>query len=249
MIRNCNELLGTEFRALDGAIGRLRDIYFDDRNWNIRFFVIDLSPWLQGREVLMPPCATCYSGESILQAELTMANIRQAISGGNCMPIFLRTNELPCVTHELFMEHGGQWMGTPVTLPSVISETKIHASEHDAHLRSYSTVLRYKLRAYDGEAGILDTMLIDDNAWIIRFLVSSGNNSQNKPGIIFVPHIVEYCSLSSATLLLSRDRKSFFQRPIFEPLRYLNKSYEEVLWEYSATMRNMAKQSAVFTKY
>jgi hypothetical protein len=40
---------------LDGDIGHVKDFYFDDENWVIRYLVADTGSWLSGRLVLLTP--------------------------------------------------------------------------------------------------------------------------------------------------------------------------------------------------
>ena len=41
--------------AVDGEIGSVVDIYFDDETWAIRYLVVDTGGWLGGRRVLISP--------------------------------------------------------------------------------------------------------------------------------------------------------------------------------------------------
>ena len=49
-----NQLLGAPVLALDGEIGAIRDFYFDDDMWTVRYLVVDTAQWLRGRRVLLP---------------------------------------------------------------------------------------------------------------------------------------------------------------------------------------------------
>ena len=57
MLRNVKKLEGFSIGATDGPIGKLKDFYFDDESWVIRYAVVDTSKWLGGREVLISPYA------------------------------------------------------------------------------------------------------------------------------------------------------------------------------------------------
>ncbi len=46
MLVNLEELNGSTIHAVDGEIGQVTDVYFDDRHWTIRFMVVDISPWV-----------------------------------------------------------------------------------------------------------------------------------------------------------------------------------------------------------
>jgi two-component sensor histidine kinase len=58
MLRSVNELQGYTVRATDGEVGWLRDLYFDDQSWTVRYLVIETGNWLKGRQVLIPPGVT-----------------------------------------------------------------------------------------------------------------------------------------------------------------------------------------------
>ena len=51
------ELEGYAIRATDGTIGHVRDFYFDDEPWVIRYFIIDTGAWLWSRKALLSPIA------------------------------------------------------------------------------------------------------------------------------------------------------------------------------------------------
>ena len=52
MLRTAGDLKGVTIEAMDGDIGSVQDLYFDDRTWTIRYFVVDTGTWLLGRRVL-----------------------------------------------------------------------------------------------------------------------------------------------------------------------------------------------------
>src|SRR5215510_7012349 len=39
----------------DGPIGRLRDLYFDDQSWTVRYLVVDIARGLPPRRILVSP--------------------------------------------------------------------------------------------------------------------------------------------------------------------------------------------------
>src|SRR5471032_2576566 len=57
MLQNTKELYGHKLAASDGDIGRVRDFYFDDKTWAVRYLVADTGTWLTGRQVLLAPHA------------------------------------------------------------------------------------------------------------------------------------------------------------------------------------------------
>ena len=57
MLRNSKNLEGCCIGATDGTIGEVKDLYFDDAAWVIRYLVVSTGPWLAHRKVLISPFA------------------------------------------------------------------------------------------------------------------------------------------------------------------------------------------------
>ena len=57
MLIKATTLKGYTLNSLDGEIGKVKEFYFDDRHWTIRYLVADTGHWLTGRQVLISPHA------------------------------------------------------------------------------------------------------------------------------------------------------------------------------------------------
>jgi hypothetical protein len=57
MLNRVHHLDGSAVTAADGLIGHVKDVFFDDVRWTIRYLVVDTGHWLPGREVLISPYA------------------------------------------------------------------------------------------------------------------------------------------------------------------------------------------------
>ena len=55
MLRSIKQLYGDKLGASDGEIGHVKDFYFNDQHWAIRYLVADTGSWLPGRQVLISP--------------------------------------------------------------------------------------------------------------------------------------------------------------------------------------------------
>ena len=51
MLRSALRLRGYRVGAKDGEVGKVRDLFFDDNGWGVRYLVVDTRPWLGGRRV------------------------------------------------------------------------------------------------------------------------------------------------------------------------------------------------------
>ena len=57
VLQSINQLYDDRIGALDGDVGHVEDLYFDDRSWAVRYLVTDTGSWLAGRKVLISPHA------------------------------------------------------------------------------------------------------------------------------------------------------------------------------------------------
>ena len=58
MLRSSKEIISTyKMLAQDGEIGKVKDFFFNDIFWTIRYLVADTGKWLQKRLVLISPAA------------------------------------------------------------------------------------------------------------------------------------------------------------------------------------------------
>ena len=57
MLSKAKTLEGYKLNSLDGEIGKVKEFYFDDRHWTIRYLVAETGTWLADRQVLISPYA------------------------------------------------------------------------------------------------------------------------------------------------------------------------------------------------
>ena len=74
MLRSTSQLLGHRLTALDGEIGHVKDFYFDDKEWAVRYVIVKTGSWLSDRQVLISPRSVGRiddAGKVILVTELS----------------------------------------------------------------------------------------------------------------------------------------------------------------------------------
>ena len=80
MLRNSQDLEGCSIAATDGVIGEVKDLYFDDEAWVIRYLVVSTGTWLSNRKVLISPYSIgqrTWGGKS-LPATLTKEQVKNS---------------------------------------------------------------------------------------------------------------------------------------------------------------------------
>src|SRR3546814_16538606 len=55
MLRKVSNLAGYSIKATDDELGKIKEVYFDDECWGIRYLVVETGTWLSRRLVLISP--------------------------------------------------------------------------------------------------------------------------------------------------------------------------------------------------
>ena len=91
MLYTAKTLKGYKLDSLDGEIGRVKEFYFDDRHWTIRYLVADTGNWLPGRQVLISPYALVAVNTDIykeqIEIDLTKKQIEDSPSLNSDKPV------------------------------------------------------------------------------------------------------------------------------------------------------------------
>src|SRR5665213_2122152 len=89
MLHNVKELEGALVEAVDGQLGTVKDLYFDDKRWAIRYMVVETGTWLKGRKVLISPNAVHRVGwdDGVMHMSLTQQQVRDSPSIDTDKPV------------------------------------------------------------------------------------------------------------------------------------------------------------------
>jgi len=193
MLRSIKSLEGFSIGATDGPFGKVRDFYFDDQAWVIRYIVVDTSAWLGGREVLISPYSIAqpdWAGR-VLPARITKQQIKDSPSTESDEPISRQYEKryLGYYGYPYYWGGAGLWGAGyyPSLAPRGTDDEhgvgyrgylRAPSSEDigDPHLRSCEAVKGYHIHATDGELGHVQGFLIDDFTWSVRYLVVNTSN-------------------------------------------------------------------------
>src|ERR1700728_5436391 len=80
MLRNSKDLEECAVVATDGSIGDVKDLYFDDEAWVIRYLVVSTGKWLANRKVLISPFALSQPQwtQKLLRASITTEQVKNS---------------------------------------------------------------------------------------------------------------------------------------------------------------------------
>jgi sporulation protein YlmC with PRC-barrel domain len=183
MLRIIKQLYGEKLGTFEGAIGHIKDFYFDDQKWAVRYVVVDTGSWLSARLVLISPDAfgDLHHDGKVLLVNLTRKQIENSPSIETHKPVSRQYEE------EYYQYYGfpSYWHGDamrgmhcfpeipPPPYPLQSTQAIVGGPHYadDPHLRSTQAVSGYHIQASDGMIGHVTDFMMDDKSWAIHHLV------------------------------------------------------------------------------
>jgi hypothetical protein len=159
VLRSISDLRRVTIAATDGEVGSVGDLYFDDLRWTVRYLVIDAGSWLPDRWVLISP--TSLRRWDLDPSTLRIAQTQAQVKAGLDMP-------------------------TPpgVVDPAIRGQAR---ACREPHLQAATTVMGYAVETEDGEIGHVEDLLVDDTAWVIRYLRVDTKNRWADKRVLVAP--------------------------------------------------------------
>jgi len=224
MLRSIKQLYGEKLGTSDGEIGHVKDFYFDDQKWGVRYVIVDTGSWLSGRLVLISPHAfgNFHEYDHRLLVNLTRKQIE------NSPPIESHKPVSRQYEAEYYRYYGypSYWNGVEmwgaagfpvVPLPNLMvteDDSRCGSSDgEDPHLRSTKAIAGYHIHASDGEIGHVTDFMIDDKSWEIQhFVVETGHWFAGKE-IAVTPAHINRISYEESSVFVNLTRATIMDAP------------------------------------
>jgi hypothetical protein len=221
MFTNIEQLYGKKLGASDGDIGHVKDFYFDDTTWLVRYLVADTGSWLSGRQVLLSPHAFgihAFGGSdedpNVLLVNLTRKQIENSPSIESHRPVSRQYEEdyHRYYGWPAYWEGGGMLglAGFPVVTPPPIPNNPSHHGHNqrdDIHLRSTKAVTGYHIQATDGPIGSVSSLMVDGGNWAIRELVVETGHWYAGKKILLLPKNIDRMSYEDSTVFVNLTKE------------------------------------------
>ena len=231
MLSKAATLTGYKLDSLDGEIGKVKEFYFDDRQWTIRYLVADTGNWLSDRQVLISPYAlvAVNSGEQNIAINLTKKQIEDSPSLASDKPVSRQFEQGYYGYYGWPMYWGGpdRWGSYSNIVRDHENRLESQGQKAwDSNLRSTHAVCDYHIQANDGEIGHVEDFIIDDETWAIRYLVVGTRNWWPGKRVLVSPQWIERVSWNESKVFVNLDRETIKQSPEYSEESLLNRDYE-----------------------
>jgi hypothetical protein len=237
MLRSMKDLEGYSLGATDGIIGRVRDFYFDDEAWVIRYLIVETGDKREDRRVLISPIGIGRPdwSQKILPVSLTRDQVRRSPDIDTDKPVS-RQQEMGYLG---YYGYGNYWGGSglwgagfyPDILQGGLAEPTARAgNEHDDHhLRSGNDVMRYYVHASDGDIGHVQGFLVDESSWAIRYLIVNTSNWWLGHDVLVAPQWIASVSWAESTVDVDLTREAVKSSPLYDAKQPIDRDQEAAI--------------------
>ncbi len=225
-------LKGYKLNSLDGEIGKVKEFYFDDRHWTIRYLVADTGDWLTGRRVLISPYAlvSIIKEEKHIAIDLTKKQIEDSPSLNSDKPVSrqFESDYYGYYGWPMYWEGPYMWGYDSYIVRDREKwrEPNQDKKTWDHHLRSTHDVSGYHIQATDGEIGHVEDFIIDDQTWAIRYLIVDTRNWWPGKTVLVSPQWIERVSWGERKVFVDLSREAIQQSPEYTEESMLTRDYE-----------------------
>jgi hypothetical protein len=236
MLHNAQFLSGFTLAGQDGDMGTVKEFFFDDRHWTIRYLIADTGHWLPGRHVLISP----YALRSVdmeahrIAVDLTKKQIEGSPGLLSDQPVTRQFEE----EYYQYYAWPNYWSGpfmwgyvpflqrNPAQSATAI---KPPGPPRDAHLGSTRDFNGYHILATDGAIGHVDDVIIDDETWAIRYLIVDIRNWWPGRKVLIAPQWIKSIDWDASIVSIALTRETIKQSPDYVDDVRLTRAYEETL--------------------
>jgi len=273
MLRNTKDLDRYVIRATDGEIGHVKDFYFDDDAWAIRYLVVDAGGWLPDRKVLISPISVEHPNwaNGKLSVSITKEQVRHSPDVETDKPVS-QQNEVEYMGYfgyPYYWAGGGMWGGGfyPYAMAPgyagfradrkdrereedglTDAERRRHRND-DPHLRSCKAVTGYHLHATDGDIGHVSGFLIDDETWAIRYVLADTSNWWLGHQVLIAPEWITGVQWPDATVSVDLSRASVKGAPSYDPDKDWGRERDVSLYRHYGRTDHRADTPAIENEF
>lgn len=232
MLHSLKALDGFTISATDGQLGNVKDVYFDDQQWVIRYFEVDTG-WLAGRNVLISPISVRGIDwkRKTINVDLTQQQVNNSPGIDTARPVSRQHEAALSNYYGYPLYWAGPYAWGYTALPTMLEplpfedgtgqqalrlEPEIDSSDDDPHLRTKDEIVGYDIQATDDTVGHVDDFLFDDQDWAILLMVVDTRNWWPGKHVMLSPRLVIDMSWEEKAVLVNISRTEIESSPEYD---------------------------------
>jgi hypothetical protein len=255
VLRNMKDVEGFAIGATDGVFGHVRDFYFDDEAWVVRYVIVETGTGPSTHRSLVSPMSMSMPNwdEKYIPVNLTQQQLRDAPDIDTDRPVS-RQHEMGYLGYYGYPNYwGGGGLWGAGMYPDVLQagldpvpagrgnaqarrligyanrEANQARRQNDPHLRSANSVMRYYVQATDGDIGHVQGILVEERTWAVRYIIVNTSNWWLGHGVLIAPEWIDDVYWAESKLVVALSRAAIRGAPEYDPAIPITREQEKLL--------------------
>ncbi len=235
MIRGLKNIIGYTLTAVDGEVGDVRDFYYDNFNWVVRYMAVEVET---GRSLLLSPAAAWKM--DVETHSISVNKERDFILNSPSFDLDKPITRVFETELHNYYEWPAYWSGSLASYPLVelLDEMREHDSpevkgdQDQEHIRSIRNIFGKQIKARDGEIGHVYDLLVEDEAWNMLYMVVDTGAWLPGRKVLVSPSWVTDVDWQNGQVKVDLKRETIENSPEYDPSVPLDETYDAQLREY-----------------
>lgn len=259
MLIKSKKIRNYKLSGIDGEVGSVKEFYFDDKFWTVRYLVANTGGWLSNRQVLISPyfLKNVDHDSELIYVDLTKSQIENSPSLEQDVPVSRQYEESYYNYYgtPLYWDGPNMWGANPIILrdreiwkgtagnQTGGTNTNLTNSgnpvstdsgtSRESNLRSSNDVIGNKIHATDEDKlGHVDDFIIDDETWAVRYLLINTGNLFTGKKVLISPEWMDHISWEDSKVYINLTKEAIKQSPEYSEESELTRDYESSLFGY-----------------
>lgn len=243
MLRSCKSLEGYSLHAIDGEIGHLKTLHFNDEDWSIKYLVVDLGGlWNEKKVLLLPSASYEFSWiEQNISVKLTREQIKSALPYNADLPV---SDQHELINHSNFksLYLVEPWSGSflPLWFPDLKAGQALKNLVQeigDKDLRCVKMIAGYKCVLKDKELGKVEDFILDCNGWKLREIVIETNHLFSSSKKIIPVSKIKVFDTDNEKIELDLSSTELEDYPDYKEHDAVNREYVVKFYDYYGRLK------------
>ena len=235
MLFKVKKLKDFKLHSLDGEIGKVREFYFDDEHWAIRYINVETGNWLKDRQVLISPYSLGHvnredkfitvnltkkqieDSPSIECTELIMPHVEETLTNYYGYPAYWDGSNM-WGSNTRIERDSNKWGGTLICKKAI-----------EPNVRSTFEINGLEIQATDGAIGHVEDIIFDDEDWGIRYLCVNTSALRPKEKVLLSTKSIESIDWFQRKVIVKLLRDTVKHSPEYTDQTLLTREYETIL--------------------
>jgi hypothetical protein len=220
--------------ATDGEIGDVKEFYFDDETWTIRYLKVGTDNWRSRGVVLISTSALLAPDwkNKLFPGDLSKEQIRNSPEMNKKFPVSgqqeIRLNQYyPWASYW----EVGEWASVPLLSINISTkESEVQKQpkviDRDKHLRSTDRVIGYNIKTIVGD---VEDFFIDTSNWSIQHMIVDAGNWFPGKKVTISPDLIKEINWEISGVIINASVEHVKNNPEYDAYKQLSTAYESIL--------------------